>query len=523
MSPLLDQLEEAIRREPHRPELYLQLGTLLQQLGEPEAAQACYRDGLRADPDFVPLLQNLGFLLTHLGEPEAALECYERACRKTPSAMTRLLQALVLPAVYDSVAAIDRWRHRLVAELQTLVADGVRVPTQQSQIPTNFYLAYQGHNDRPIAELLARLYACGLPAPAGPIKPDPERRRRIGFLSAFFHDHTIGRLNLGLIEHLSRTQWEVTVLSVASPEDPWAQRFEAAADLFVPVPRDVVAARQLISACELDLLVFADVGMDSVTTTLAYSRMAPVQCVTWGHPVTTGSPTIDYFISSDLMEPADAEEHYTERLLRLPGTGVFYHRPAEPAPTTASAARGDVHRYACPQTLYKFHPDFDPVLAGILQADPQAQIVLLEGRIPNWTEQLKARFARTLPDPDRVQFLPALPHDEYLALLASADVLLDPLHFGGGNSSYEAFAMGVPVVTLPSSFLRGRITAGLCRRMELPELIVDSADAYVALAVRIASDPTFRETLTDKIHARSPILFENREEVADWERLLEKV
>ena len=107
------------------------------------------------------------------------------------------------------------------------------------------------------------------------------------------------------------------------------------------------------------MLVFAEVGMDAVTYTLAFSRMAPIQCATWGHPDTTGSPAIDYFISSELLETAEADAHYTERLVRLPNLGTYYERPRLVGPAAVAEFFGlpaDRHLYLCPQTLFKFHP-----------------------------------------------------------------------------------------------------------------------------------------------------------------------
>jgi protein O-GlcNAc transferase len=258
------------------------------------------------------------------------------------------------------------------------------------------------------------------------------------------------------------------VISLRASDDPMAQAFQQAADRFVPAPREPAAARRAIAELGLDILVFADVGMDTLTQTLAYSRMAPVQCVTWGHPDTTGSPAIDYFVSSRLLEPDEADDHYSERLVRLPNLGVYYARPrlsGHPRNREFFGLDPNRHVYLCPQTLFKFHPEYDGVLRGILEADPRGDLVVPEGRVPAWTRRLRQRWARTLPDADRrVRFVPAQPNADFLHLLAQADVMLDPFPFGGGNTSYEAFAVGTPVVTKPGQFLRG----GCCPRWRRP-------------------------------------------------------
>jgi predicted O-linked N-acetylglucosamine transferase (SPINDLY family) len=259
--------------------------------------------------------------------------------------------------------------------------------------------------------------------------------------------------------------------------------------------------------------------MDALTYTLAFSRMAPIQCATWGHPVTTGSPTMDYFVSSELLEVTHADTHYTEKLIRLPSLGTYYYRPRI---TEAIKSRRDLglsdnrNLYVCPQTLFKFHPEFDEILAQILRRDPRGELVLIEGRTANWTRLLRDRFARVMPDvAERVRWLPVLANQDFLQLLKVADAVLDPPHFGGGNSSYEALAVGAPVVTLPGEYLRSRITRALYAKMEITDLIADSHEQYVALALRLATDADFRTGIAHGISNHSQRLFEDVCEIGD--------
>lgn len=523
----MEAFRKAIMLAPQRPDLHNDLGNVWQELGDQQAALASYRRAIELNPDFIPARQNLGYLLFNHGEPEQALDHYERALAAQPIPMNRVLAAAVLPVVYDSADDVNCWRERLTRRVRELADEGVRIDTTRVQVPTNFFLAYQGRNDRDVMRDFGRIYQgvelCRA-ANGQALKPRADGRLRIGFLSAYFREHTIGRLNLGRVQNLSRKRFEVTVLSAGRHHDEMAKAFERAADRFVSVPRQVEAARQIIADQDLDVLIYADVGMDALTSTLAYSRMAPVQCVTWGHPDTTGSPTMDYFLSSDLLELPGSDEHFTERLVRMPLLGIHYERPRRTEAARSRAFFGldeSRHVYLCPQTLFKFHPDFDAVLAGILNADPHGELVLLEGRVPNWTERLKRRFAHTLPDAEhRVRFLPAQPRHDFLSLLSAADVVLDPLHFGGGNTSYEALAVGTPIVTLPSQFLRGRITAALYRKMGFTDLVVDSESEYITTAVRLAKESDFRHSATERIGEASGVLFEDTQEVFVLEEFL---
>ncbi|HEX5629342.1 MAG TPA: hypothetical protein VFX72_07200, partial [Usitatibacteraceae bacterium] len=179
--------------------------------------------------------------------------------------------------------------------------------------------------------------------------------------------------------------------------------------------------------------------------------------------------------------------------------------------------------YACPQSLFKFHPDFDATLAALLAADPAGQLVLVASRFRSWNAALLRRLERALgSNVQRVRYIEFLPQAEFLELLSAADAVLDPPGFGGGNSSYEALGIGAPIVTLPGPLMRGRVTLGCYRQMGMDRLVAGSPEAYVALAVRLANDPAFQRECRDEVRARSHRLFEDARAVRELESFFEQ-
>jgi predicted O-linked N-acetylglucosamine transferase (SPINDLY family) len=264
--------------------------------------------------------------------------------------------------------------------------------------------------------------------------------------------------------------------------------------------------------------------MDPYTYFLAFARLALVQCVSFGHPDTTGIRTLDYFISSDLFETSDAASHYSEELFLLHdlGTLAYYKRP--PAPNAGKERPDfglppDSSVYICPQALFKIHPDFDLILVDILQRDLKGVLVLLETNIPDHGHLLLKRLALASPDVcKRILFLPQQEQEDFIRLIELADVMLDTIHFNGMNTNLEAFSVGTPVVTMPTQLQRGRHTLGMYRRMGITDCIATSPHNYAEIAVRLATDRELHKQIKRRILEKSCLLYEDQAVVREFER-----
>ena len=112
------------------------------------------------------------------------------------------------------------------------------------------------------------------------------------------------------------------------------------------------------------------------------------------------------------------------------------------------------------------------------------------------------------------------PLPAFRRLLEVADAMIDPLHFGGGDTSYEGFAVGTPIVTLPGGFLRNRITYAQYTAMDIDDAIASDAEDYVKIAVRLATDPDARADVSRRILEHNEKLYENALAVRELEEFL---
>jgi CRISPR-associated protein Csy1 len=532
---------------PYRPLVVLLAGVLRLTSRLDESAQL-YVQAINAAPsESAGEWFNLGLVLAERNDPAGARNAYGRARALDPTDLRALFgEQLTLPMVYADAkevdaaragfeAGLDRLERELVPAIratelgETQVLDGLRW--------VNFFLAYQGRDDRDLQRRYAAVAAAAVDAVApqwrAPLGARSLRgkRVRVGFASAFFHTGTCGRYFKRWITDLDRDRFEVFVYHLWPGIDDIAQAIAARADHF----RTFAASRSRPSVVApairddaLDVLVYTELGMDVTTFGLAALRLAPRQYAAWGHPVTTGHATIDAFFSCAAMERDDAQQHYTERLVLLPGIGTRYERPILPAPGSREqfSLPADRTLLLCPQSLWKIHPDNDRLFAEILAANPRATLVFFGGWHPAPIDRFMQRLKSTLdasgiPIRERTRVLPQVGHDDYLRINMLCDAMIDTLHWSGGNSSLDALACSLPVVTLPGAFMRGRQSAGMLSLLGVPELIATDHAGYLSIAARLADDEDWRRELAARIGAAQSRLFDVPDAIQRLQLLLQ--
>lgn len=533
-------LQRALALAPDHVGALRTLGGLLRERSDLTGAAEAFRRVAAHDTRDGNASLQLGATLAEANAIPAAREAFAEALRRDPLLVrAKLGEQLLLPMIADGIGSMANAREDYTRGLALLERE---LPALASALAperlldelrhTNFLLAYQGEDDTDLQRRYGDLVGSiiGVQAPAWRQSTTPRVRAgskvRVGFASTFFRDCTAGRYFEHWITGLPRDDFEVFVYHLLPQRDALTERLAARADHFRHMPwwRPSQAAPR-IRADALDILIYPELGMGAVTFALAATRLAPVQCAAWGHPVTTGHDTIDIYISSAAMEPADGAQHYRESLRLLPGIGTRYPRPAAPADATRSAfgLPPDVPLLLCPQSLFKIHPDNDSLFARILRDAPTAEVVLFEGREPQLTAFFRARLEAAGVPGDRVRFLAQCGHDDYLRINAVCDLMLDTLHWSGGNTSLDALACGLPMVTLPGRFMRGRQSAGMLRLMGLDELIVADRDAYVRLVVELARDAARRQDLAARIRATHHLIFDDPAPIAALAALLRQL
>ncbi|MEM8780718.1 MAG: hypothetical protein AAGF26_18005 [Cyanobacteria bacterium P01_G01_bin.49] len=488
-----------------------------------------------------------------IGDLESASNIIAKAEKAiSDNTFIKRIKQWLLPIIYDTPEAIEVYRQRFTNYLDELInsssidqpekltKDNIAQLVNPLAEQTNFFLQYQGRDDKALqqkfGEYVHKVLSLKFPQFVQPrsIEPGlPNRKIRIGYVSASMYRHTVGKLFLGWIKQANHDKFTVHSYAINGKTDVQTQKYAMLSDVFhhLPTQRSVTQIAEAILKDKLDILVFPDVGMAPMMTLLAGLRLAPIQCVTWGHPITTGSPTIDYFLTSDWMEPENGEDHYTEKLIRLPNVSIAYEKPRLPKvsdPRSKFNLSNSAVVYLSCQSTFKYLPQYDYIFARIALKVPNAQFAFLEsGHSPKITEQfrnrLKLAFAEVGLDSEQYcVILPRLSHDEYLSVNLVSDVFLDTLAWSGGNTTLEALACGLPVVTCPGEFMRGRHAYAILKTLGVEETITHSEEAYIAMAVKLGKDTQWRQELKGKIQANHDRLYEDQVAVDALESFYEQ-
>jgi predicted O-linked N-acetylglucosamine transferase (SPINDLY family) len=538
----LAEFDRALAILPNFPEAMLNRCGTLRALKRYDETLRSLDALLLARPDYAEAHNMRGMLLADFNRPVEALKSYERAVALKPDfSKARWASCMAaLPILYAEEADIEVRRCDYERRLRALIADyeGGRIPGDMTKglgMAQPFFLAYQGRNDRDLQRLFGALASrimadrYGAAELAGP--PAPGEPIRVGIVSGYFWQHSVWKVGIrGWVTELDPKRFQLFCYNVSYKQDAETEIAKRHAYRYEQGPHPVEAWRKIIQADRPHVLIYPEIGMNHEAAELAALRLAPVQCSYIGHPQTSGMPTIDHFLSGELIEPPDGAAHYTEKLVTLPNI-AFHYEPLKLDTVIVNrqelGLRSSATAYWCAQSLFKYLPQYDEVFPRIAREAGDCQFVFIRHLGHGVTELFRERLDRAfaalgLKAADYCVILDPMSMSRFAAASALCDVMLDSIGWSGGNTTLEALAQDLPVVTFEGDLMRGRVSAGMLRMMGMPETVARTIDDYAALAVRIAKDGAWRQELKSRVISDRQRLYRDRACIAGLEAFLER-
>lgn len=382
------------------------------------------------------------------------------------------------PDFFSSQADQEAAIAKLYGYLDFLEGADDRLIKQHLRHHTHYYAPYAIADVTHLQRRFGRIYQRWVEA--HPTFTEPlgrSRRGRVGVVCLNLKASAGVSWIWGWVDALPEIEWRIYTLS---PGQPPRDRPNVTVKV---LPGDVRRAGALIRQDAPHSLIYPELGHNVVITKLAACRLALVQCAGWGYPVTSGLPSMDYYLSGEALEVPHAQEHYTEQLIRLPGSGLLL--PPIPTYQRDRAHWGFADNETvilCAQNPAKFQPENDWVYRAIARSVPHPVFILV-----NYPSNRAASLRRRLNLNIRV--FDWMHRSLYRRLVACADVALDCPGWSGANTTLDAVAQGVPVVTYPGEFMRSRVSAGLFQHGILTATAPSQLPGLVAQALHYPRRP----------------------------------
>ncbi|HEY7301599.1 MAG TPA: tetratricopeptide repeat protein [Xanthobacteraceae bacterium] len=544
----LSFFDRAVALRPDLLSAHYNLAKSLATLGQHEEALSACDRALALQPDFPLGWFGRSQILKEAGRREESVQAFEKyALLATPRELPRRGEIIALatdlfsfdlvPFIYPDQAAVAAERERLEALIGTIerrleVLD--HLPGAPAIIlnavfcVAGFNIGYQQKDDVELNRRYAAVLQRILRIQNARLRPSSGSKIRFGIASALLRDHNASRFALEWLAQLPREDYAFFIYAFNADLDEVSKKFAALGQLrqLVFSETTMLDAIACMQSDRLDVFMLPDVGMTPASRVLSQFRIAPIQCCGWGHPVTTGSPNVDYFLSRDLMEPPDAQSHYSERLVRLPNIAAYIKPSSYPVDDRLAFELPENRvLYGCLQSLFKYLPQFDFVFPLIAARLPPSCFLFVEGNPVSMTAAFRSRlrvaFEREGLDFEHyVRFLPRMSGAQFGGLLRRIDVNIDSIGWTGDNTTIQAIEANCPMATLPTAFMRGRHSYGILKAIGLDELIAKSTEEFIDMLVRLGADREFRARVGQKIAQSKHRLYEDRDFVAALDAFL---
>lgn len=535
--------DKALALKPHSTTALGALGAAQFEQGRLAEAIESYRQGVDLPAPSLQMLLAFGNALLASGLNEQAIVQLQRAVDLDSTNLNARWAIAIahLKPIYKSESDIEVSRQKFAKSIEEVDAwyrnsEGIHDSFNAVGVCQPFYLAYQPFNNR---DLLRRYGAVctswmtTLATDSGGYNPRANvtsassvhgGKLRIGIASAHIHEHSVwNAITRGWVYNIDPARFELYLFQLNPISDKETENAKRAVAYFEDQPTNLSAWVQAIREHELDVIVYPEIGMDPLTVRLASLRLAPVQATTWGHPETTGLPTIDLYISSEALEPINASDNYSEELVRLPNLGVYVE------PLTPAISKPDLRSLnlpnnepllLCPGAPFKYSPIYDDVWVEIakhlrkqfFKRSSGGRLVFFRSRIDTMDRMLESRL-RAAFDRGNVEFdehvsiVPTLDRARFFGLMRRSAIMLDTLGFSGFNTALQAIECDLPVLAFEGEFMRGRLASAVMRQLGLNELVATTREEFVQKAVALAGDAGLRKRLRAKIIERRKVLY----------------
>ena len=525
--------EKLLKDYPRNLSVLKNLSHCYVYIKEFEKAENCIKKIINIKPDEPYAYQFLASILKDQDKIEEAILVVNQGLEKgLINQKWEVQKNLFFPKIPSDKNEIIKYRKKIEKEIEKILDTSFEkkldYDNDQIIVPPHVDLSYSDYDNLDINKksVLAFKKLFKILNEESYSEKETKNKIRIGIISEFFTDHTIGKLYKNLIFSLDKNKFETFILH--SKKTRSGEIFNEFKDKEKQgilkneiLPIKLSEKIDVIKKFKFNIIFYPDIGLSVEFYYLALMRLAKYQVTTFGHPETTGSNSIDFYLISKNCVNDNTQKHYSEKLLLMNYLPMVYPKPY----TKKKLSEDELNKkniYSCPQTLFKIHPDFDQIIFDILEKDKKGIFYLIKDNNKVWYKKLIKRLSKNKKyDSKKIIFMDPLNYEDYLLHLGRSSVLLDPLYYGAGNSFFESMLFGTPTITFPTDYIKSRLVLGAYKQMEIKNApIATSIQNYIDLAVKYANRDDIRVLKNSYKTAAEKKLFNTKKAGEEFNKII---
>jgi protein O-GlcNAc transferase len=464
----VEAFQRSLALAPHSPVVLANLGNTFRMQDNYDAAANALQAALRLQPDFAVAQFNFGQLCKDIGELDAAIAAFWRALELNPR----------FDAAHSALIYTQLFHERYS--------------------PAEIFAAHRQWDEAHTARWM----------PQPPVHLNsrvPNRRLRIGYISAYFRDHAINFFIEPILRAHDQSQFEIFCYSDVANPDAVTDQLQSFGHHWQNI-HGLSDQRvcETVQSDAIDILIDPVGHLGSNRLFVFARKPAPVQVTMIGYQATTGLTAMDYRITDAWSDPpGETYQFHTEKLIHLPDAFFCWQAPLEAPPVAPppSIAKAYV-TFGSFNNFCKIRPITLQTWAALLNAVPDSRLHFLTPNSTHLRGKVERAFQSQGIEASRLHFLSTLPRAEYLAQYHEVDIALDSFPFNGHTTVCDALWMGVPVVMLAGADYRTRYGGSVLRNLGLDKYIAEWVDEYIAIAARLAPDAQQRAELRRSLRTK---------------------
>ncbi|MDX1924220.1 MAG: hypothetical protein SFT91_03220 [Rickettsiaceae bacterium] len=334
----------------------------------------------------------------------------------------------------------------------------------------------------------------------------PKDKKRIALISGKWQVYSVVYKTLVPFINTLKDDFDLVFVNLAPNEPKQFYDFSIFKEVIdVPYTLGKIGYEELI---KLDCYtsIIPDISMNDSSMLICNMRLSPIQISAYGHPISTFSSEMDYFIGGvEVEDVTKAQDNYQERLVLIPGIGIQVTWPTYTRRKYSLSLQNSESKIivGCIWTAQKVNYPLIEAMKKIIYSSKNKNFIfrIFPYSAPQHFTEVFIKDIRAELGNEFVEFMTVKNYDDYMCDIEDVDFVIDNFSFGGFCTVVDSFYLEKPYVAFKGPKASGRFAPFILEKMGVGELVTNSADEYVAKILELIENPVKLKKMKSKFNS----------------------